>query len=72
MLYIRIMEIQNNPAVASKDMLPEERLEALSEVLAEGFLYLAEKGLLENSVEPSTRMDDSIAASVITGMRIKD
>ena len=29
-------------------MMPEERMEALASVLAEGFLYLAENGLLED------------------------
>lgn len=33
--------------VDSNDMTPEERMEALASVLAEGFLYLAENGLLE-------------------------
>jgi len=33
------------------DMTPDERLDALAEVLAEGFLYLAEHGLLNMDSE---------------------
>ena len=33
--------------MAPNDMSPEERLDALADALAEGFLYLAENGLLE-------------------------
>jgi hypothetical protein len=36
----------NNPTANSKDILPEERLDTLADVLAEGFLYLAEHNLL--------------------------
>jgi hypothetical protein len=43
----------NKPVVNSKRMLPEERLDALAEVLAEGFLYLAERGLLNFDSESS-------------------
>ncbi len=34
-----------------EDITPEERLNALAEVLAEGFLYLAENGLLKEGDE---------------------
>lgn len=33
--------------IHSDDMTPEERLDALAEVLAEGFLHLVENGLLK-------------------------
>ncbi|MBI4376143.1 MAG: hypothetical protein HY549_06795 [Elusimicrobia bacterium] len=35
------------PHLNPDDMTPEERLDALAEVLAEGVLYLAENGLLD-------------------------
>lgn len=37
----------------------EERLDALANVLAEGFLYLAEHGLLDDISRVSTQADDS-------------
>ena len=33
------------------EMTPEERLDALAEMLAEGFLYLAENGLLKEVID---------------------
>jgi len=41
----------NIPPVPAKNMSPEARLDALAEVLAEGFLYLAERGLLDFDAE---------------------
>ena len=41
------MEKQFNPAVNSEDMLPEERRDALADVLAEGIVYLGQRGLLD-------------------------
>lgn len=37
----------NKPAVNSQDMLPEERRDALADVLAEGIVYLGQRGLLD-------------------------
>ncbi|OGS32955.1 MAG: hypothetical protein A2218_10235 [Elusimicrobia bacterium RIFOXYA2_FULL_53_38] len=53
-LYIRIMETQNTPAVNSKNTSPEERLDALANVLAEGIAYLGERGLLDFALAPSS------------------
>jgi hypothetical protein len=37
----------NKPVVTLKDISPEERLDALADVLAEGIVYLGQRGLLE-------------------------
>lgn len=47
------------------DMTPEKRLDALAEVLADGFLYLAENGLLEDVVGEAA--DSGRKESVQTG-----
>lgn len=40
-----------------EDMTPEERMDALADVLAEGFLYLAERELLNLDDEPILTSD---------------
>jgi hypothetical protein len=47
------MEKQDNPAVTSKDMSPEERLDALADVFAEAFVYLGQRGLLPLTDDPA-------------------
>lgn len=57
------MEIQHKTAVDLKDVISEERMDALAEVLAEGFLYLAEKGLLEDNIEVRPETNASVDVS---------
>lgn len=39
--------MENQPRIRSDEMTPEERLDALAEVLAEGIICLGDKGQLE-------------------------
>ena len=45
--------MEQQPCQRSGGMTPEERLDALVEVLAEGFLMIAEKGGLDDLLAPS-------------------
>jgi len=46
----------NKPAVNSEDMLPEERRDALADVIAEGIVYLGQRGLLDFVPVPSSNL----------------
>ncbi len=54
----------NKTLTNSKDIFSEERMDALADVLAEGFLYLAENGLLDNNTEvpPETNASTSVSS----------
>ena len=43
----------NNPAVNSKGISSEERLDALADVFAEAFVYLGQRGLLPLTDDPA-------------------
>jgi len=42
-----------------KEMLPEERLDALADVLAEGIVYLGQRGLLDFVPVPSMEVQET-------------
>lgn len=44
--------LENQPCVSSEKLTPEERLDALAEVLAESFLKIAENGGLGDLLTP--------------------